>query len=98
MTGRQVGDDVSGPWVVYIVRCADGSYYTGVARDLAARIGDHNRGTGARYTRGRGPVTVVYAESAPDRSAAQRREASIKRMSRRAKERLAAAPERSAPP
>ena len=74
-----------------MVRCADGSLYTGVARNLAARIADHNRGAGARYTRGRRPVTVVYAETAPDRSAAQRREAAIKRMARQAKERLVAA-------
>lgn len=77
-----------------MVRCADGSLYTGVARDLAVRIADHNRGTGARYTRGRRPVTVVYSETAPDRSTAQRREAAIKRLTRRAKERLAA----TAPP
>ena len=89
MNVRRSGGDGNSGWVVYIVRCADGSFYTGVARDLATRIADHNRGTGARYTRGRGPVTVVYTEIAPDRSAAQRREASIKRMSRRAKALLA---------
>ncbi len=89
MTGRrrEPGD---GTWVVYILRCSDGTLYTGVARDLSARVADHNRGAGARYTRGRCPVTVIYSETASDRSAAQCREAAIKRMNRRAKERLAA--------
>ncbi len=89
MTGQRCASG-DGTWVVYILRCADGTLYTGVARDLLARVADHNRGTGARYTRGRGPVAVIYAEAASDRGAAQRREAAIKRMSRRAKERLAA--------
>ena len=60
-------------WQVYLVRCADGSFYTGIARDLAARIASHNNGTGAKYTRGRGPVELVYTEPAPDRGAAQKR-------------------------
>lgn len=68
------------PWTVYIVRCADLSLYTGIARDLAARLSLHNAGKGARYTRGRRPVVLVYHESAADRAAAQRREAAIKRL------------------
>jgi putative endonuclease len=75
--------------MVYIVECTDGSLYTGVARDLGARLEQHNRGAGARYTRGRGPVRLVYAEPVPDRSRALRREYAIKRMSRSAKRRLA---------
>ncbi|MEZ5562784.1 MAG: GIY-YIG nuclease family protein [Gammaproteobacteria bacterium] len=67
-------------WHVYIVRCADQSLYTGIARDLDARIGQHNAGTGSAYTRSRRPVELVHCEPAEDRSAAQRREAAIKRM------------------
>jgi len=68
-------------WTIYIVRCADDSLYTGVAKDLAARITEHNAGRGAKYTRGRLPVEVVYHETARDRSEAQRREIEIKQMS-----------------
>lgn len=77
-------------WWVYVVRCADGSLYTGVARDLAARIAAHNAGRGARYTRGRGPVTVIHQEPASDRASAQRREAAIKRLPAAAKAALGA--------
>ncbi len=72
-------------WQVYILECADGSLYTGIARDVEARIAAHNNGTGAKYTRGRGPVKLLYQESAVDRSAALRREALLKRLSRAAK-------------
>ena len=78
------------PWRVYIVECVDRTLYTGVARDLQERLASHNAGRGARYTRGRGPVRLVYSEPAPDRSAAQRREHAIKRLSLRAKRRLIA--------
>ncbi len=79
-------------WYVYILRCADGSLYTGVAKDLARRLDEHNGDDrlGARYTRGRRPVTLVYAEAAPDRGAACRREHAIKRLERGAKQALAA--------
>ena len=80
----------AGAWWVYVVRCADGTLYTGVARDPLARAGAHNAGRGARYTRGRRPVTLVFAEPAPDRSAAQRREAAIKRLPASAKRALVA--------
>jgi len=69
-------------WQVYILECADGSLYTGIARDLEARITAHNSGSGAKYTRGRGPVKLVYHESAADRSTALQREALLKRLSR----------------
>ncbi len=72
-------------WQVYILKCADGSLYTGIARDLQARIAAHNRGNGARYTRSRLPVTLVYNEPAADRSSASRREAEIKSLARSAK-------------
>lgn len=78
------------PWTVYIVRCADQTLYTGVARDLAARVSTHNAGKGAKYTRGRRPVVLVYHETAVDRAAAQRREAVIKRLSGAMKRQLVA--------
>ncbi len=67
-------------WSVYIVRCADQTLYTGIARDLGQRIAQHNAGTGAAYTRARRPVILVHQELAPDRGAALRREAAIKRL------------------
>jgi len=78
-------------WWVYIVRCSDGSLYTGIARDLERRIDEHNGDDrlGARYTRGRRPVVLVYREPHGSRSEASRREAQIKRMSRLEKEVLA---------
>jgi putative endonuclease len=76
------------PWHVYIVRCADASLYTGIAKDLDGRISEHNEGGGAKYTRSRLPVEVVYTEEAPDRGAAQRREAALKKLSASAKRAL----------
>jgi len=72
-------------WFVYMVECADGSLYTGIARDLEQRIATHNAGKGARYTRSRLPVRLVWSEPARDRSAASQREAQIKSMGRNAK-------------
>ena len=72
----------SSPWHVYILECADGSLYTGVARDLNDRIAAHNDGSGAKYTRSRRPVKLRYHEQAADRSAALRREALLKKLSR----------------
>ena len=69
-------------WQVYIVECADSSLYTGIARDLDQRIEQHNAGTGAKYTRGRVPVRLLYSEPHPDRGSASRREATIKQLSR----------------
>lgn len=74
-------------WYVYIVRCADGTLYTGVTTDLVRRVRQHNgeiRG-GAKYTSTRRPVVLVGAERHPDRSSAQKREYRIKRMSRKRK-------------
>lgn len=78
-------------WWVYILRCADGSLYTGVARDLERRLLQHNGQLpgGPRYTSGRRPVTLLWSAAAPDRSAAQQREAAIKKLGRDAKLRLA---------
>lgn len=73
-------------WYVYIVQCADGTLYTGVARDVARRVAEHNEGPrGARYTRSRRPVRLLYSEQVPDRAAACRREAAIKRLPRKRK-------------
>jgi putative endonuclease len=76
---------------VYIARCGDGTLYTGYARDPMARLQAHNRGTGARYTASRRPVTLEYTEPCRNRSAALKREYQIKQLSRAAKERLIAA-------
>jgi putative endonuclease len=78
-------------WHVYVLRCADGSLYTGVTTDVVARVRTHNLGRGAKYTRGRRPVRLVYRERAADRGAALRREHVIRRLSRAAKRRLVAA-------
>lgn len=83
-------------WHVYIVRCCDGTLYTGVAKDLDARVAAHNDGAGAKYTRGRAPVTLVYREAVPDRSTALRRERAIKRLAAGAKQQLIAGAVRSA--
>jgi len=69
-------------WWVYMVECADGSLYTGIARDPDQRLAAHNSGKGARYTRSRLPVKLVYREPARDRANASRREAQIKAYSR----------------
>ena len=74
----------------YIVVCADGTYYTGWTTDPGRRARQHNQGRGARYTRQRSPVQLVYVEEQPDRSSAMRREVQIKRMSRARKETLIA--------
>jgi putative endonuclease len=89
--------DPGADWHVYIVRCADGTLYTGVAKDLRARLDTHNCGAGAKYTRARRPVTLVYREPAPDRGTALRRERQIKGLTAAEKRRLiAAAPESGA--
>ncbi|HAZ08533.1 MAG TPA: hypothetical protein DCZ01_08455 [Elusimicrobia bacterium] len=72
-------------WSVYIVRCADASLYTGIAKDVSARLGAHNAGRGAAYTRARRPVDLVYRENDLTRSAALTREARIKALERAAK-------------
>jgi len=77
-------------WVLYIVRCADGTLYTGITNDLPRRIAMHDSGTGARYTRGRGPVTLVYRERHADRSSASKREYAVKRLTLVAKRELVA--------
>jgi putative endonuclease len=73
---------------VYIVECADKTLYTGWATDVDRRLKAHNAGRGARYTRERGPVRLVYVEEVPDRSAALKRELAIKQMTRTQKLKL----------
>jgi len=65
-------------WVVYMLRCKGGSLYTGMTNDLASRIKKHNLGDGAKYTRSRRPVKLVWSENKRSESAARRREAQIK--------------------
>ena len=72
----------------YIVECADGTYYTGWAVDPEKRAEVHNKGKGAKYTKMRLPVKLVYVEEQPDRSTALKRERAIKRMTRQRKQKL----------
>lgn len=69
-------------WYVYMLRCGDGSLYTGCTDDVERRLAVHNSGKGAKYTRSRLPVTLVYRENVADKSAALRREAAIKALPR----------------
>ena len=77
---------------VYLLRCADGTYYCGYTTDVERRVREHNGESaiaGARYTSGRRPVRLVHTETFPTRSEAQQREAQIKKLSRKAKAQLA---------
>ncbi len=78
-------------WCVYILRCADGTLYTGMTDDFERRLALHRAGKGAKYTRGRAPLEPVYRETCADHSAALKREYAIKRLSRREKLALCAA-------
>ena len=75
-------------WKVYILRCGDGSLYTGIAVNVQARLEIHRSGKGAKYTRGRGPLEVVYEEDCPDKSTALKRELAIKALAKEEKEKL----------
>lgn len=77
-------------WHVYLLRCRDDSLYCGISNDLAARVARHNSGRGAKYTRSRRPVRVVYARRLKDRSTALKHEYRIKQMSKAEKEKLCA--------
>jgi putative endonuclease len=89
MTSRRGHAD---SWFVYLLRCADGTLYTGITTDVVRRVAEHNGegGLGARYTRSRRPVTLVYVEPAESRATAARREAAIKQMDRAGKLALSA--------
>jgi len=69
-------------WTVYMLRCRDGSLYTGITNDLPKRLVRHGAGTASAYTRSRRPVRLVFPERQPDRSEALRREAALRRLSR----------------
>jgi len=69
-------------WFVYMLRCGDGSLYTGYTDDVLRRLAVHQSGKGAKYTRSHLPVELVYQEACPDKSAALRRESAIKRLTR----------------
>ena len=75
-------------WYLYILRCGDGSLYTGITTDVEARLSQHRCGKGAKYTRGRGPLEVVYTEVCEDRSAALKRELAVKGLPREEKEKM----------
>lgn len=77
-------------WVCYLLECADGTLYCGITNDLQKRVDAHNAGEGAKYTRGRAPVKLVYTETCEDKSAALKRERAIKRLPRAAKLALSA--------
>jgi predicted GIY-YIG superfamily endonuclease len=76
-------------WIVYILKCADDTLYTGITNDLTQRIAKHESGAGAKYTRGRDPYIVIYTEPHETRSAATKREAEIKSLTRAEKLELA---------
>ena len=78
------------PWFLYILRCADGTLYTGITNDLERRFKMHNAGKGARYTRTRCPVELLYQETLKGRAAALVREYAVKTLPRKSKESLIA--------
>ena len=75
-------------WHLYILRCADGTLYTGITTDVDKRFETHCAGKGAKYTRGRSPLTLVYREECGDHSSALKRELEVKKLSRQEKEQL----------
>ena len=76
------------PYFVYMLRCTDNSLYTGITTDVEKRFAAHCTGKGAKYTRGRGPLTLVYREECGDRSTALKRELEVKKLTRQEKELL----------
>lgn len=79
MTGKTTKET---RWTVYILQCADGTLYTGITTDIDRRLAEHESGKGAKYTQGRGPLTVMYREDCGNRSEASSREAEIKTLNR----------------
>jgi len=75
-------------WTLYILKCGDESYYTGITNNLENRLSDHENGQGAKYTRGRGPFEVVFSENHTNRSEASKREFEIKKLTRQEKKLL----------
>jgi predicted GIY-YIG superfamily endonuclease len=87
---RRMTDSEQKQWFFYLARCSDGSLYSGITVDPEKRMQMHNAGKGARYTRSRLPVTMVYSEPQPDQSSALKREAVVRKWSRKKKEELVA--------
>lgn len=87
---NSTNDESSRPAYVYMVECADGTFYTGWTFDPAARLQAHNAGRGAKYTRARRPVKLVYTEEVTDERAARRREYALKQLTRAQKQKLIA--------
>ena len=85
---ERIKDDGGTEWSVYVLRCVDGSLYTGITKNIEARVDAHNSGRGGAYTRTHRPVTLLYREEGFSRAAALRREAAIKRFPRPRKESL----------
>lgn len=85
-SGNGLGDFM--PYYIYILECADGSYYTGITTDVERRLAAHRSGKGSRYVASRLPCEVVYVEESPSRSAALKRELAIKKMTHRQKQAL----------
>ena len=79
---------MEGNWYLYILRCGDGTLYTGITTDVDKRLAAHRAGKGARYTRGRGPLELAYRETCGTHSAALKRELEIKSLPREEKQRL----------
>ena len=75
-------------WQLYLLRCGDGTLYTGIALDAQKRLLAHQKGRGAKYTRGRGPLKLVYTETCANHSEALKRELEVKSMTREEKEAL----------
>lgn len=75
-------------WFLYILRCGDGSLYTGITTDVEKRLEAHSSGKGAKYTRGRGPLQLVYSETCQNHSHALKREREIKALPREKKQQL----------
>lgn len=93
MSKHQPPESSSKPaWYVYLLECADGSLYTGIARNLMQRLAKHNAGLGAKYTRGRRPVSLIWSEPASSRSHALEREYRIKQLKRHDKLKLMQCP------
>lgn len=79
---------IQGDWFVYMIRCAGGQLYTGIATDVKRRLQEHAAGRGAKFLRGKGPLEVVFTQGMGSRSAALKAEAALKRLSKPDKERI----------
>ena len=88
MPALQFGGNMDSVWCLYILRCGDGTLYTGITTDVEKRLGQHRSGKGAKYTRGRAPLELVYREECGSHSDALKRECAVKSMTREQKQKL----------